>query len=42
MVEVHDDPEHSVSDGAQTITPAVFQQMMEQCRRIAQAVDRTL
>jgi 3-deoxy-7-phosphoheptulonate synthase len=42
MVEVHDDPEHAVSDGAQTITPAVFQQMMEQCRRVAEAVDRTV
>jgi 3-deoxy-7-phosphoheptulonate synthase len=42
MVEVHDDPEHAVSDGAQTITPAGFKQMMEQCRRIAEAVDRSL
>jgi 3-deoxy-7-phosphoheptulonate synthase len=42
MVEVHDDPEHAVSDGAQTITPAVFEQMMEQCRRIALAVDRVM
>lgn len=42
MVEVHDDPEHAVSDGAQTITPAIFMQMMEQCRRIALAVDRTV
>jgi 3-deoxy-7-phosphoheptulonate synthase len=42
MVEVHDDPEHAVSDGAQTITPAAFQQMMAQCRRIAEAVDRSL
>jgi 3-deoxy-7-phosphoheptulonate synthase len=42
MVEVHDDPEHAASDGAQTITPAAFKQMMEQCRRIAEAVDRSL
>ena len=42
IVEVHDDPEHAVSDGAQTITPAAFKQMMDQCRRIAEAVDRTL
>jgi 3-deoxy-7-phosphoheptulonate synthase len=42
MVEVHDDPEHAVSDGAQTITPATFKQMMEQCRRIAEAMDRSL
>ena len=25
MIEVHEDPEHAVSDGAQTITPAGFQ-----------------
>ena len=42
MIEVHDDPEHAVSDGAQTITPAAFKQMMDQCRRIAEAVDRTM
>jgi 3-deoxy-7-phosphoheptulonate synthase len=42
MIEVHEDPEHAVSDGSQTITPAVFKQMMEECRRIASAVDRTL
>jgi 3-deoxy-7-phosphoheptulonate synthase len=42
MIEVHDDPEHAMSDGAQTITPATFRQLMAQCRRIAAAVDRTL
>ncbi len=42
IVEVHDDPEHAVSDGAQSITPAIFEQLMTQCRRIAAAVDRTL
>ncbi len=42
IIEVHDDPEHAVSDGAQTITPAAFAQLMDQCRRIAEAVDRTL
>ena len=42
IVEVHDDPEHAVSDGSQTITPAAFGQMMAMCRRIAEAVDRTM
>jgi 3-deoxy-7-phosphoheptulonate synthase len=42
MVEVHDDPEHAMSDGAQTITPAAFERMMAECRRVAEAVDRTL
>lgn len=42
IVEVHDDPEHAMSDGAQTLTPAAFQKMMADCQRIAEAVDRTL
>lgn len=42
IIEVHDDPEHAASDGAQTITPSAFGQLMEQCRRIAEAVDRTM
>jgi 3-deoxy-7-phosphoheptulonate synthase len=42
IVEVHADPEHAMSDGAQTITPGMFSQMMVQCRRIAEAVDRTM
>jgi 3-deoxy-7-phosphoheptulonate synthase len=42
IIEVHDDPEHAMSDGAQTITPSAFEQLMHQCRRIAEAVDRTV
>jgi 3-deoxy-7-phosphoheptulonate synthase len=42
IVEVHQDPEHAVSDGAQTLTPAAFGQMMAECRRLAEAVDRTM
>jgi 3-deoxy-7-phosphoheptulonate synthase len=42
IIEVHDDPEHAVSDGSQTITPAAFATMMEMCGRIAGAVDRTM
>ena len=42
IVEVHDDPEHAMSDGSQTITPAAFEAMMTACRRVAEAVDRTL
>ena len=42
IIEVHDDPEHALSDGAQTITPAAFGTLMEQCRRVAEAVDRSL
>jgi 3-deoxy-7-phosphoheptulonate synthase len=42
IIEVHADPEHAVSDGSQTITPAAFAQLMAQCRRVAEAVDRTM
>ncbi len=42
IIEVHDDPEHAMSDGAQTITPAAFATLMAKCRRVAEAVDRGL
>ena len=42
IVEVHGDPEHAVSDGSQTITPTAFEAMMRSCRRVAEAVDRSL
>lgn len=42
ILEVHEDPEHAFSDGAQTITPAAFAQLMERCRRVAEAVDRSM
>jgi 3-deoxy-7-phosphoheptulonate synthase len=42
IIEVHDDPEHAWSDGAQTITPDALERLMAECRRIAAAVDRTL
>ena len=31
-----------LSDGSQTITPAAFSQLMAACRRVAEAVDRTM
>ncbi len=40
IIEVHNDPEHALTDGAQSITPQQFADMMKACRRIAQAVDR--
>src|SRR3954451_7137739 len=40
IIEVHNDPEHAMTDGAQSITPAVFKQMMANIKRIATAVDR--
>jgi 3-deoxy-7-phosphoheptulonate synthase len=40
IIEVHNDPEHAMTDGAQSITPAQFADMMKSIRRIAAAVDR--
>jgi 3-deoxy-7-phosphoheptulonate synthase len=41
LVEIHPDPDHAISDGAQTLTLAQFREMMQQVRKIATAVDRT-
>jgi 3-deoxy-7-phosphoheptulonate synthase len=40
IIEVHNDPEHAMTDGAQSITPHQFAEMMKAIRRIALAVDR--
>lgn len=40
IVEVHNDPEHAWTDGAQSINPAIFAAMMKSIKRIAQAIDR--
>ena len=40
IIEVHEDPEHAMSDGSQTITPLAFSHLMTACRRVAEAVDR--
>ena len=42
LVEVHPDPEHATSDGAQSLTPEAFAQMMHEVARVADAVDRSL
>ena len=42
MLEIHDDPEHAMSDGFQALTPPVFVHVMQECRRVAAALDRTL
>jgi 3-deoxy-7-phosphoheptulonate synthase len=41
IVEVHPDPDRAMSDGAQTLTPPQFVEMMQQVRAIAAAVGRT-
>ncbi len=42
LLEVHPNPTQALSDGAQTLTPAVFQETMTQCRLIADAVGKTI
>lgn len=42
IIEVHADPEHALTDGAQSITPPQFASMMKAISRIATAVDRTV
>ena len=42
IVEVHPDPENAKSDGYQTLSCEAFSEMMAQCRRVAEAVDREL
>jgi 3-deoxy-7-phosphoheptulonate synthase len=41
IVEVHPDPDHAASDGAQTLRPDQFTEMLEQVRAIAKAIGRT-
>jgi 3-deoxy-7-phosphoheptulonate synthase len=40
LVEVHHDPDHAWSDGAQTLRPDQFGEMMQQVRAIAGAIGR--
>jgi 3-deoxy-7-phosphoheptulonate synthase len=41
LVEVHPNPERAASDGAQTLRPEQFTEMMRQCKAIAAVLDRT-
>jgi 3-deoxy-7-phosphoheptulonate synthase len=40
LIEVHNDPEHALSDGAQSLYPEQFTQLMAELRIIAPAVGR--
>jgi 3-deoxy-7-phosphoheptulonate synthase len=42
IVEVHQDPDHALSDGAQSLRPEQFRELMGQLRAIAPAVGRSL
>jgi 3-deoxy-7-phosphoheptulonate synthase len=41
LVEVHPDPDHALSDGAQTLRPDQFREMIEQVRAIAKVIGRS-
>jgi len=42
IIEVHPRPEEAMSDGAQSLEPAQFAELMESLRPVAEAVGRTL
>ncbi len=42
LMEVHHDPDHALSDGAQSLYPAQYFELMDQLRRIAPAVGREM
>jgi 3-deoxy-7-phosphoheptulonate synthase len=42
IVEVHPQPDRALSDGAQSLNPEQFGDMMRQLRRVAEAVDRQI
>ena len=42
IVEVHNDPEHALTDGAQSVTPQSLKATMASLKRIASAIDRDI
>ncbi len=40
LIEVHPDPEHAMTDGAQSVTLEAFSKLMDELKRVADAVDR--
>ena len=38
LIEVHNDPERALSDGAQSLFPRQFEQLMKELKMIAPAV----
>ena len=42
VIEVHNDPTHALSDGAQSLTPAQFADVMDKLRAIAPVCEKTL
>ena len=42
LVEVHPNPDYALSDGAQSLHPSQFRDLMHQCRLIAEAIGRRI
>ena len=42
LIEVHNDPDHALSDGAQSLDPAQFAKLMTELRIIAPAIGRKI
>jgi 3-deoxy-7-phosphoheptulonate synthase len=42
LLEVHPDPSKALSDGAQSLTPAAFAEIMGTCRKVARALGRRM
>jgi 3-deoxy-7-phosphoheptulonate synthase len=42
LIEVHNDPDHALSDGAQTLFPSQFDHLMAELRIIAPAIGRSI
>jgi 3-deoxy-7-phosphoheptulonate synthase len=42
IIEVHNDPDHALSDGAQSLDPPQFEQLMKELRMIAPAIGRKI
>lgn len=42
MIEVHPDPENALCDGAQSLKPAKFAHLMEDMKKVAQAIGRRI
>ena len=42
QIEVHPNPDHALSDGAQSLTPANFRKLMENVSKLAAVLGRPL
>ncbi|KAA3615997.1 MAG: 3-deoxy-7-phosphoheptulonate synthase [Calditrichaeota bacterium] len=42
QIEVHNDPDHAASDGAQSLYPEQFAHLMKECRLIANAIGKKM